>query len=222
MKKSLLALILAVALVAPAFAAKGDMSVNAKLGLGVSNNLNTNLYPSSGPEILPDDIQLGYSTEMPVSVGAEFFYGVMDNLSVGLGVNYGFDSKTKTDYIVGSAYPDKTKYKVGTTNIYLAVKPEAKIESDIFSSIYLIGQIGLSIPRAELEYSRASLPSIDTKNGLYLGLGIGTTIKDCVIVEIVCSSAKSTWNADWLYGDGVDVDVQYTATTINVGYKFTL
>ena len=224
MKKSLLGLILAVALVAPAFAAKGDVSVNAKLGLGVSNNLNMNystLIGSSGA-YLSDDMQQGYSMENPVSLGAELFLELIDNLSVGLGVNYGFDSKAKTDLVVFAASPSTTKYKVGTTNIYLAVKPEAKIESNIFSSIYLIGQIGFSIQRTELEYSKGSLPSIDTKNGLYLGLGVGTTIKDYVIVEIVCSSAKSTWNAYWLYGDGVDVDVQYTATTINVGYKFNI
>ena len=175
MKKSLLGLILAVALVVPAFAAKGDMSINGKLGLGVSNNLNMNYMGLfMGP--LPDDMQQGYSMEMPVSAGVEFFYGLMDNLSVGFGVNYGFDSKTKTDLVVGPADPETTQYKVGTTNIYLAVKPEAKTDSNIFSSIYLIGQIGLSIPRIELEYSGGSLPSIDAKNGLYLGLGFGTTI----------------------------------------------
>ncbi len=216
MKKSLLVVILAVAMAVPAFAAKGDMSINAKLGLGVSNNLNMNFLSMLAST--PDDFQQGYSMEMPVSVDAEFFYGLMDNLSVGLGVNYSFDSKTKTDCV---AIGEPTKYKVGTTNIYLAVKPEAKIESNIFSSIYLIGQIGLSIPRTELEYS-VSVPSIGTKNGLYLGLGIGTTIKDCVIVEIICSSAKSTWDLYRLYGDGSDVNVQYTATTINIGYKFAL
>ena len=42
MKKSLLALILAVALVAPVFAQKGDKSINAKLGLGVNNDLSMN------------------------------------------------------------------------------------------------------------------------------------------------------------------------------------
>ena len=123
MKKGLLAVLLAVAMVAPAFAAKGDMSVNAKLGLGVSNNLN-----ESSDEM--DGVGYGLKMEMPFSIGAEFFYGLMDNLSVGLGVNYGFDSKFKDNPLFGD------KMKAGTTNIYLAAKPEVKIDSSIFSSIY--------------------------------------------------------------------------------------
>lgn len=206
MKKGLLAVLLAVAMVVPAFAAKGDMSVNAKVGLGVHNSVS--VLSSS-----PKDTYMRFDTEMPFSIGAEFFYGLMDNLSVGAGVNYGFDSKFKKTPL-GSA-----DIKAGTTNIYGAVKPEVKVESDIFSSIYLIGQIGLSMMRAEIDASGA--PSLDIKNGLYVGFGIGTTIKDCVIVELVCSSANGTLEKFLFFG-GEDVDVQYTATTINVGYKFNI
>ena len=205
MKKGLLAVLLAVAMAVPAFAAKGDMSVNAKLGLGVNNSVSADLSSLGGP-----DYYYKFDMEMPVSLGAEFFYGLMDNLSVGFGVNYGFDSKMKAE--------DFIPMKVGTTNIYAAVKPEAKIDSNIFSSIYLIGQIGLAMGRAEYDVSGA--PSIDIKSGLYLGFGIGTTIMDCVIVELVCSSANLTVEKGPIFP--VDLDVQYTATTINVGYKFAL
>ena len=210
MKKSLLALILAVALVAPAFAAKGDMSVNAKLGFGVNNSFSMFLDGISGPTEMKDQYTK-YKMEMPVSLGAEFFYGVIDNLSVGFGVNYGFDSKIKNK----DAFP----LKMGTTNIYAAVKPEAKIDSNIFSSIYLIGQIGLAMGRAEIDGSGA--PSLTVNSGLYLGFGFGTTIKDCVIVEVVCSSANLTLDKGAMHLPK-DLDVQYTATTINVGYKFAL
>ncbi len=202
MKKGLLAVLLAVAMAVPAFAAKGDMSVNAKLGLGVNNSLSMDMA---------DEVYYKFDTEMPVSIGAEFFYGLMDNLSVGLGVNYGFDSKTK-EFI----FP--VKIKTGTTNIYAAVKPEVKLESNIFSSIYLIGQLGISMIRAEFDDSDA--PDLDVKSGLYFGFGIGTIIKDCFIVELVCSSANGTLENFFLSGE--DIDVQYTATTINVGYKFAL
>jgi len=202
MKKGLLAVLLAVAMVAPAFAAKGDMSVNAKLGLGINNSVSIDMV---------DDIYYKFDMEMPVSIGAEFFYGLMDNLSVGLGVNYGFDSKFKESPFPGDI-------NVGATNIYAAVKPEVKLESDIFSSVYLIGQLGISMLRAEIDVSGA--PDLDVKSGLYLGFGIGTTIKDCVIVELVCSSANGTLEKFFLSAE--DVDVQYTATTINVGYKFAL
>ena len=203
MKKGLLAVLLAVAMVVPAFAAKGDMSVNAKLGLGINNSVSIEV----------DDIYYKFDMEMPVSIGAEFFYGLMDNLSVGLGVNYGFDSKFKE-----SPFPGDININVGATNIYAAVKPEVKLESNIFSSIYLIGQLGISMLRAEIDVSGA--PDLDIKSGLYLGFGIGTTIKDCVIVELVCSSANGIIEEFFL--NGRDSDVQYTATTINVGYKFAL
>ncbi|WP_372518699.1 outer membrane beta-barrel protein [Candidatus Ruminimicrobiellum ovillum] len=202
MKKVVLAVLLAVAMVVPAFAAKGDMSVNAKLGLGINNSVSIDMV---------DDIYYKFDMEMPVSIGAEFFYGLMDNLSVGLGVNYGFDSKFKKS-------PFPPDIEVGATNIYAAVKPEVKLESNIFSSIYLIGQLGISMLRAEIDDSHA--PDLDMKSGLYLGFGIGTIIKDCFIVELVCSSANGTLEKFFLGGE--DVDVQYTATTINVGYKFAL
>ena len=72
--------------------------------------------------------------------------------------------------------------------------------------------------RAEIDASGA--PSLDIKSGLYLGFGIGTTIMDCIIVELVCSSANLTLEKGSMFP--VDMDVQYTATTINVGYKFAL
>ncbi len=218
MKKSLLAVLLAVALVAPAFAAKGDMSINAKLGLGVNNSISSEVSAFIPPEVETiNDAYYRFDMEMPISVGAEFFYGLMDNLSIGLGVNYGFDSKTKNDQLIDT--PFKTQIKAGTTNIYLAVKPEAKLDSKIFSSIYLVGQIGWTIPRAEFE-SDYDLPSLDVNSGLYLGFGIGTTIMDCIIVEIVCSSSNlSVEKSDIVYNDA---DIQYTATTINVGYKFNI
>ena len=215
MKKGLFAVLLAVAMVVPSFAAKGDMSVNAKLGLGVNNSVSLD-----GSDVLaPKNTYYKYDTEMPVSIGAEFFYGLMDNLSVGLGVNYGFDSKSKNNEVVPA--PFENKLKAGTTNIYLAVKPEAKIDSKIFSSIYLVGQIGLAMARAEIECDDYDFPSIDVNSGLYLGFGIGTTIMDCVVVEIVCSSANLTAKKN-PPAVPADLDVQYTATTINVGYKFAL
>ena len=217
MKKGLFAVLLAVAMVVPAFAAKGDMSVNAKLGLGVNNSVSLD-----GSDVLaPKNQYYKYDMEMPVSIGAEFFYGLMDNLSVGLGVNYGFDSKSKNDDMLNQ-HSFKNKLKAGTTNIYLAVKPEAKIDSKIFSSIYLVGQIGLAMARAEIDHNSGyPIPSIDVDSGLYLGFGIGTTIMDCIIVELVCSSANLTAK-ETLPFIPKDLDIQYTATTINVGYKFAL
>ncbi len=199
MKKSLLALILAVAMVVPAFAQKGDMSINGKLGLGVSNNLNISY------DDMPDGMQEGFKMKMPVSVGAEFFYGLMDNLSIGAGINYNFGSESKADM-------EGTKPEAKTVNFYLAVKPEFKVESNIFSSVYLIGQIGGSSITVEGEGES------DTADmGIYLGFGAGTIIKDAFIVELLISSSNGSMSED-----GMNGDLQYTATTINVGYKFAL
>ena len=199
MKKLLVVMFLAVAMAVPVFAQKGDMSINGKLGLGVSNNLN--LTDSE----MPSDVYTGYSMNMPISIGAEFFYGLMDNLSVGAGINYNFGSDTKF-----SSHGDGIEVK--PTNFYLAVKPEAKIESDIFTSLYLIGQIGGSSINVEVgDYSTTA------DIGIYLGFGAGTIIKDCVIIELLISSSNGS-----LSEDGTDGDLNYTATTINIGYKFAL
>ena len=199
MKKSLLALILAVALVAPVFAQKGDKSINAKLGLGVNNDLSMNY------DEMPDGMGVSIKTKIPaISLGAEFFYGLMDNLSVGAGISYGFKANSKE--IEGE------KAEIGVTNFYVAVKPEAKIESDIFTSIYLIGQIGGSSVSME-----AAGESKTADMGIYLGFGAGTIIKDNFIVELLISSSNGSVSEDETSGD-----IQYTATTINIGYKFAL
>ena len=212
MKKSLLALLLAVAVAVPAFAAKGDTSVNAKLGLGLNNSVS--YYGAFGS---PKDIAMDLKLNMPVSLGVEFFYGVFDKLSVGFGVNYVLDAEGKSeDPYYGS------KVKAGTTNIYLAVKPEVKIDSKIFSSMYAIGQVGLTMARANVKNDYFGIdesPSVDS--GLYLGLGVGTIIKDVIIVELICSSANGKIDGD-LFGSSSKIDVQYTATTLNIGYKFAL
>ena len=95
MKKGLLGLLLAVAMAVPAFAAKGDMSINGKLGLGVNNSVtadfNENYY------------YYKFDVGMPISLSAEFFYGLMDILSVGAGINYNFGSDTKIEFDEGKA-----------------------------------------------------------------------------------------------------------------------
>jgi hypothetical protein len=196
MKKGLLTVLMTVVMTIPAFAAKGDMSIDAKLGLGVSNSIKM---------IVEDDYKFGFDVKNPFSLGAEFFYGLSDILSLGVGANYIFNSET-------DGYFDDLK--VGATNLYVAVKPEFKIESNVFSNIYLIGQIGLAINRIDWENR-----SVSVDNGLYLGAGFGTTIKDAFFVELVLSSSNGHAKRN---NGGSSADIQYTATTINVGYRFSL
>jgi len=155
--------------------------------------------------IVEDDYKFGFDVKNPFSLGAEFFYGLSDILSLGVGANYIFNSETE-------GYFDDLK--VGATNLYVAVKPEFKIESNVFSNIYLIGQIGLAINRIDWENR-----SVSVDNGLYLGAGFGTTIKDAFFVELVLSSSNGHAKRN---NGGSSADIQYTATTINVGYRFSL
>ena len=196
MKKSLLGLLLAVAMVVPAFAEKGEMSINGKLGLGLISSVSLNS---------DKDAYSVFKTDMPFMLGAEFFYGVIDCLSVGVGANYLFDTETKAK--LGGDKP-----KGGTTNIYLAVKPEIKTNSDIFSSVYFIGQIGLSMGRCKVNGQE---PSMDS--GLYLGTGFGTIIKDVVLVELIFSTSNST-----IKEPHEDFNLEYSVTSLNIGYKFTI
>ena len=192
MKKSLLVLLLAVAMVVPAFAEKGEMSINGKLGLGVISSVSVNS---------DEDEYYVLKTDMPFMLGAEFFYGVIDCLSVGVGVNYLFDTSAKV----------ASEVKGGTTNIYLAVKPEIKTNSDIFSSVYFVGQIGLSMGRTKIYEGE---PSMDS--GLYLGTGFGTIIKNLVLVELIFSTSNSA-----MKDSGESIDLEYDVTSLNIGYKFS-
>ena len=200
MKKSLLTLLLAVAMVVPAFAAKDDKYINAKLGLGVNSNVSVDaVFMGIGADAFQS-----MKVDMPFMLGAEFFYGTSNNLSVGFGANYVFDTSAKA----------MSEYKGGTTNIYVAIKPEAKIESDIFTSLYLIGQLGLSFGRIDVP---GEMSVLDIDSGIYLGAGLGTTIKDAFFVELIFSSCNGTLK----YGP-YSMDIQYSITSLNIGYKFAL
>ena len=119
MKKELLAVLLAVAMAVPVFAAKGDMSVDAKLGLGLGSSVTC-----FSEDWNDGKIGSKFKIDMPFMLGAEFFYGLIDNLSVGVGVNYVFDTATKM-------YSD---IKGGTTNIYLAANRISSASSTATSS----------------------------------------------------------------------------------------
>ncbi|WP_372520830.1 outer membrane beta-barrel protein [Candidatus Ruminimicrobiellum ovillum] len=203
MKKSLLGLLLAVSMAVPAFAAKGDMSINAKLGLGVDTSVRVSASRMG-------DFGYGIKPDMPFMLGAEFFYGTSDMFSVGLGANYVFD--TEADFQT----EETVKVKGGTTNIYLAVKPEFKVESNLISSVYLIGQFGLSFGRSEAKANGHS-ESFDLDSGIYLGAGFGTMIKDAFFVELIFSSCNGEFTIE-----GTSVDIRYSITSVNVGYKFNI
>ena len=202
MKKGLLAILLAIALVAPVFATdKGAMEADVKLGYIVSNNIdfdwkNSTTYCSSA------------STDSKIILGADFYYYVLSQVGLGVGINNIFDS-TETDYKGDYTYEDK----YGFTNIYFAVKPKIDLQSDVFTSVYLIGQLGYGFVR--LNYDGCN---VDVKNDLYWGIGAGAEIMKNFIFELIYSCNNGSYKT--LPAGDDSADIKYSAFSINLGYKF--
>ncbi len=192
MKKSLLTLLLAVALTAPVFATdKGDMDLDLKLGYTLSNS-----------------VKLGYdsgSTDKSFILGADFYYYLHSNVALGVGINNIFDSKA--DY----GYDDK----YGFTNIYFSVKPKMDLKSDIFTGVYGIAQIGYGILR--LDYDDEVIHP-DKKNGLYWAVGAGAEIMKNFIFELIYSCNNASIEIPYSTSN----DIKYSAFSVNIGYKFAL
>ena len=219
MKKSLLALLLAAALVTPAFAEKGEMEIVGKLGL----NLNPNVAASGelakngefNPHVYGDcDCDVNKS----FLIGAEFFYYLKKNFALGFGINNNFDADLQ-DLRNGEL---KLNSKIGFTNLYLAVKPKIELKSESFKSIYFLGQLGYGLLRFDSTYkirdnNEEKLAEADS-NGLYWGIGVGTELRENFIVELLysvnCGSIKDKFDT------GRTADLTYKTLTLNVGYKF--
>ena len=196
MKKSILAILLAVAFLTPVFASeKKDMELDIKLGYTLDNNVKLYMY---------EEIDSG-STNMGCILGTDFYYYVASNLALGLGINYIFDSKANYGY----------DDKYGFTNIYFAVKPKMDLDSDILNSFYFIAQIGYGFFR--LDYDNSPGVKYSTDNGLYWSLGFGLEILDNFILELIHS-----FNYGYVNVNNDARDMRYSTLSINVGYKFNL
>lgn len=217
MKKSLLAVLLAVALVAPVFATeKGDMEIVGKLGLNLTPNVAASGDVSKKGYFRPWTFKdTDVDTNMSVLIGAEFFYYLNKNVALGFGINNNFNAELK-DLTVGDM---KFESEIGFTNFYFAVKPKIEMQSEIFNSIYFVGQLGYGILRFDSDNEGDKLSEADG-NGLYWGIGAGTEIYKNFIVELLYSvnygSIKTV-----MYMNGT-ADLTYTTLTLNVGYKFAI
>ncbi|MDD3065308.1 MAG: outer membrane beta-barrel protein [Endomicrobiaceae bacterium] len=182
MKKSILSVLLMLVLALPVLASeKGAMEADAKLGIGLNSTIK------------PDGVS-SMDLETSFGLGGDFYYYVDPAIALGAGLMYGLETAMKDD----------SDLKVGFTNIYFAAKPTMALDSEIFSCIYGLIQIGYGMPRAtDID---------DIKGGLYWGIGAGTEIKS-FIVELIYGSNAGEGNGD-----------KFTATSINLnlGYKFAL
>ncbi len=196
MKKLLAVILLAVAIVAPVFATdKGAMEVDVKAGLLIEPIL---MCEYSGNKY-------SYPAETTFSLGADFYYYVVNNLGVGAGVNHIFQSKMNENW--GS------DGKLGATNIYLSVKPVFELQENKFiDKIYFLGQLGYGLFNNEkMDYWTSSE---EADNGMYWAIGAGVE-KFNVIVELMYSvnySYYDEWKENWTYRN----------IAINVGYKFNI
>ena len=191
MKKGLLALLLAVALVAPVFAAdQGAMELDIKAGFNLMSNVKI------------DDWNYDESVDPAFTAGIDFFYYVIPQLAIGAGVSYVFNSKIDDS---GPGDP-----KIGWTNLYAQAKYVFDLGDDLFNNIYPLVQVGYGILRLDPD-------DIDIdSNGLYWGIGVGTTIKECVVLELLYSNSNAT-----VKDAPFTSDLKYSTLQLKVGYKFT-
>ena len=196
MKKSLLTLLLAVAMAVPAFAVnKGSMEADVKLGYIIEPLLMEN--ETNGDK-------WGYNAESTFSLGADFYYYVMNNLGAGVGVNYVFDSKFKEAW--------DTQDSLGATNIYVAVKPVFELQENKFiDKIYFLGQLGYGMTRYE---DKEFYSEKYNENGLYWAIGAG--VEKCNIVVELVYSVNYFEIEDW------NESFTNRRTAINAGYKFSI
>ena len=195
MKKGLLALLLAVTLVAPVFAVeKGSMEIVPKVGYVIEPLMMEDYYGE----------YYGCKQESTFSLGADFYYYVMNNLGAGVGVNYVFDSKFKEAW--------DTQDSLGATNIYVAVKPVFELQENKFiDKIYFLGQLGYGMTRYE---DKEFYSEKYNENGLYWAIGAG--VEKCNIVVELVYSVNYFEIEDW------NESFTNRRTAINAGYKFSI
>jgi len=197
MKKGLLAVLLALAIVAPVFAAeKGSMEIDGKLGVLFSPTMKM----EADGESESGDFKTTFS------LGADFFYYVETNIAIGAGL----------EYVVPSEADDSDgALKYGTTNLFVQAKYDFVIENDVFNNIYPLVQLGYGINSISGDLADA----VDMKNGLYWGIGVGTTIKENFIFELMYAFNYGEVDPK---GAPFTVDTTYKAFKLKVGYKFAI
>ncbi len=208
MKKALLAVLLAVSFVVPVFATdKGTMQLDVKAGMPVSQEL----------KVKGDNTNINYDLDTTFSLGADFFYYIDSNIAVGAGIDHIF--KTKIKY--GGSYGPNDK--VGITNIYLQAKYDFVLDNNIVNNIYPVIQAGYGIANYDFDY--ATYPpntNIEIENGLYWAIGIGTTIKEHLIIELIYSFDYGKTKVHMPPFVNSKADTTYTSIKLNAGFKFSL
>ena len=197
MKKLLAVVLLAAAMVAPAFAAeKGEISIIPKIGIQ--------------PEVMFDlgydfggDYMSQYNLNTMYVFDLEAFYSVSNIFSVGAGVS--FPTVKSITLFTNAIY-------LRTVAYYLAVKAETPVSITEKSSVYAVGKIGLN----NMDVQQKTNPSYsDSGSGLYFALGAGLDINN-IIFEASYSVSKASIDKN-----SCDV-LKLSALKISAGYKFSI
>lgn len=159
MKKYLLAVLLAVVMVAPAFAV---VELDLKVGYIVEPTV---------VQTGSNEYKCGYSQDPSYSVGADLYVYLIDSIGIGGGLSYVFDSKFD-----GHLSEDA---KLGSANAFVAIKP-ILAENGLVDKVYLLGQLGMGFTNYNDKNKDFS------ENGLYWGAGFGLE-KWKLIVEVLYS-----------------------------------
>jgi hypothetical protein len=213
MKKLLVVMLLAVAMVVPAFASKDSkFDVVGKLGILVSPSYESPVSPGSDYDSYKGDAANTFA------IAVEGYYKLDEKLSVGLGLSYGFESELSSQFDAYHFSGDD-KAKLGFTNIYISVKPS------LSENIYAIGQIGYGISHGSF-YDSCNDSQYGTEfkvdgGGLYFGLGAGVEYKS-FIFEILYSINTATLKEKYIWSGGTDYTFKYSSFNVNIGYKFTI
>ena len=197
MKKILVAMLLAVAMVAPAFAVA---EFDIKAGYIVEPTVT---------ETGPNEYKCTYSQDPSYSVGADLYIFLMEKIGIGVGINHIFDSDFSGNDWKGWA----EDVKAGSTNIFAAVKP-VLAENGLVDRVYLVGQLGMGITKFSSDVDDYNF----SENGLYWGAGLGIE-KLNIIVELLYSVNYWEHNDDLAWNKGWSYTTRRIA--VNVGYKFS-
>ena len=191
MKKSLLAVLLVAALVlpvVPAFAAdNGAMELDVKVGFNLMSNVKVD-----------DWADFDESVDPAFTAGVDFFYYVMPQLAIGAGIGYDFNSKI-----------NDTDWKAGWTNLYAQAKYVFETGNDICNNVYPLLQIGYGILNVDGDGAEVD------SNGIYWGIRVGTTIKECYVFELLYSQNNASMKSF-----PSSADLKYSTLQLKVGYKF--
>ena len=210
MKRSLSVLLLVTFLALPLFATdKGKSEIDVKVGANISPNftvsvndvINKAFLERMGVEVESLNSRVGVDGKTGIVIGADYFYYVMKDLGVGLGVNKAFPIT-----ILGDDY-----IKFDSTNIYATAKQNVKVEG-FLDNIYFLGRIGYGINNADIEDS----DDVKADNGLYWALGAGVE-KNNILLEVVYFTSYFKFG-----DDEVKLDITESGFGVQVGYKFEL